>query len=371
MRANLISGINLLAEFADNQLEKEYKESEFQALKRYVRPIVLFLGIIYTLFIVPDYFFVKDTHAFQSILAGRIIFLFLVLILFHWIKSIQKHTTLFTVVTIYEIMASLLFIHVFYQYQSPELLIQTFGIILIILAIFLVPNRWINSVFASLFIAVAFFISAVYYLDHIEQSHFYAAMTYIILITVVSGIASFRTNTYKRNNFLKSKDLINLSTKDPLTQVYNRLKFDDELDNWIAYANRYSCHLSLAIFDIDSFKKVNDDNGHLTGDKVLKEITGLVKSMIRETDIFARWGGEEFVILFPNTDREEALEITERIRKKISGHDFASGHITCSFGVDTWYQGEERDSLIQRVDTLLRRAKETGKNKVQYELVPC
>ncbi len=367
MKVNQTNMINRFGEFKDKKLEKEYEQSEFTVLFKYLRPIVLLLGILYFLFVIPDFFFVRNPKAFQLIFLVRAVYLILIGIFFFRMKSIKKYSTLCFWVTLYEVMASVVFIFVFYQYESPDFFIQAFGIIAIILAVCLVPNRWINMIMISVFTAVTFFAASIYFLEQMDASDFSAVIFYILLVAALSSSASFRTHLFKRIHFLNGRDLIQLSIRDPLTGIYNRLKFDDELDKWISYAKRYPCDVSLMIFDIDYFKKINDCFGHLTGDKVLTEVTDLVRGMIRETDIFARWGGEEFVILLPNTHKSEAVEITERIRKRISGYDFTSGHLTCSFGVDSWRKEEERDSFVQRVDTLLLNAKEMGKNNVQSD----
>ncbi|EQB20849.1 diguanylate cyclase with GAF sensor [Dehalobacter sp. UNSWDHB] len=367
MKVNQTNMINRFGEFKDKKLEKEYEESELIVLFKYLRPIVLLLGILYFLFVIPDFFFVKNPKAFQLIFLVRAVYLILIGIFFFRMKSIKKYSTLCFWVTLYEVMASVVFIFVFYQYESPDFFIQAFGIIAIILAVCLVPNRWINMIMVSVFTAVTFFAASIYFLEKMDTSDFSAVIFYILLVAALSSSASFRTHLFKRIHFLNGRDLIQLSIRDPLTGIYNRLKFDDELDKWISYAKRYPCDLSLMIIDIDYFKEINDCFGHLTGDKVLTEVTDLVRGMIRETDIFARWGGEEFVILLPNTHKSEAVEITERIRKRISDYDFTSGRLTCSFGVDSWRKEEERDSFVQRVDTLLLNAKEIGKNNVQSD----
>ncbi len=123
--------------------------------------------------------------------------------------------------------------------------------------------------------------------------------------------------------------------------------------------------MSLVFFDIDHFKKVNDVFGHLAGDEVLRHIAHLVKSSLRKSDLIARWGGEEFIILLPNTGLDVAIRLAQNIRKIVAIEKFEDvGYLTCSFGVTQLGEDEEEDSVLRRIDTLLYQAKENGRNTV-------
>jgi diguanylate cyclase (GGDEF)-like protein len=150
-----------------------------------------------------------------------------------------------------------------------------------------------------------------------------------------------------------------------VTGVYNRKKFDDAMDEWISLSKRYGNPLSLILLDIDDFKAVNDNYGHIVGDSVLKNIAATVSRSIRDTDIFARWGGDEFVILLPNTDIRQAETLAERIRECIASNPLDHPRdITCSFGVAAYEENDTKQSLLRRVDDLLLKAKASGKDRV-------
>ncbi len=158
-----------------------------------------------------------------------------------------------------------------------------------------------------------------------------------------------------------------MATIDGLTQVYNRLYFQERLLKEFSDARENNYKLSLAIFDIDHFKKFNDTYGHMFGDKVLKNIAQLVKKSIRSRDIIARFGGEEFVLLFPRTSLEEAFEKVERLRKKIAGitikDDVVAASVTVSFGVSCYPESSlTENELISRADDALYDAKSAGRN---------
>jgi diguanylate cyclase (GGDEF)-like protein len=135
----------------------------------------------------------------------------------------------------------------------------------------------------------------------------------------------------------------------------------------MARSERYQSPLSLILFDIDHFKSVNDTYGHSAGDNVLKRLAKRVQANIRETDIFARWGGEEFVILAPGLFIMEAVQFAEKLRRNIEELDFTKPQkITLSFGVAAFKKGDSSTILINRADEALYRAKENGRNQVQH-----
>lgn len=157
-----------------------------------------------------------------------------------------------------------------------------------------------------------------------------------------------------------------LATHDVLTQVANRFQFDKILEHSISVSQRYGRSLSILLIDIDFFKEVNDTYGHLVGDDVLKKLAQVLSSGIRKSDVIARWGGEEFVILLPDSELSSALKLAETLRMKVAESNFApvTKPITCSIGVVRWNEGENSDQLLKRVDEKLYIAKESGRNRV-------
>lgn len=138
------------------------------------------------------------------------------------------------------------------------------------------------------------------------------------------------------------------------------------MDGEIERAKRYAVPLSLIMFDIDYFKRVNDTYGHVAGDTILKTIADLVKDNIRKIDHFVRWGGEEFLIISSETPLDKAYTLAERIRKKISGYTFNDvGKVTVSFGVTEFKKKDTEDAFIKRTDNALYKAKKKGRNRVE------
>jgi diguanylate cyclase (GGDEF)-like protein len=128
--------------------------------------------------------------------------------------------------------------------------------------------------------------------------------------------------------------------------------------------NRTGLPFSVVICDIDDFKKINDDFGHLIGDSILKEFVQVIQNHIRSTDVLARWGGDEFVILLINTTSEEAYKVTENLRKLIEEHNFSGGiRLTSSIGIIQYLNGMKIEELIRKADSAMYEAKRNGKNQ--------
>ena len=161
------------------------------------------------------------------------------------------------------------------------------------------------------------------------------------------------------------EELKRLSVTDQLTQIYNRVKFHQALEEEIKRQRRYETDLTIIMFDIDHFKRVNDTYGHDVGDKILVGLVNLVQQCIRETDIFSRWGGEEFMILLPHTSLDNAVKLAERIRVKVMAYHFeVVGAVTCSFGVSELLSRDNVETFSKRVDNALYESQRRGRNRV-------
>ena len=158
-------------------------------------------------------------------------------------------------------------------------------------------------------------------------------------------------------------ELEQLTVTDPLTNANNRRYYEDKIEDEITRSCRYEEALSIIMFDIDNFKKVNDTYGHDVGDDVLIVYTKLIASILRENDKLCRIGGEEFVIITPHTSAMDAYKLAEKIRKKVEHHKEVLA-ITMSFGVTTYKDCEDKDSMFKRADNALYEAKSTGRNRV-------
>lgn len=163
-----------------------------------------------------------------------------------------------------------------------------------------------------------------------------------------------------------NQQLNRLSTIDTLTGLWNRRHFGDRVAHEIAVSKRYGQPLSLIIFDVDFFKAINDTHGHVVGDQVLVALSQRTRALLRETDLACRWGGEEFIVLMPNTGAQEAVTVAEKLRSAFASHDIPkAGVVTASFGVADHRSQESLDHWISRADAALYAAKQEGRNLVR------
>jgi diguanylate cyclase len=165
------------------------------------------------------------------------------------------------------------------------------------------------------------------------------------------------------------EEVSSLVREDQLTGALNRRGMDEAFDREISRATRAAASLSVALMDIDHFKKLNDTLGHQVGDQALVHLSRVVKKLLRPTDVLARYGGEEFLILLPNTDAGEGQQVMQRVQRDLTKeyfmHDNQKVLITFSAGVAEMRSGESRDRLIDRADAAMYWAKASGRNRVE------
>jgi diguanylate cyclase (GGDEF)-like protein len=164
------------------------------------------------------------------------------------------------------------------------------------------------------------------------------------------------------------EEIYRLMTFDGLTGAHNKRFFHEALEREVSRSKRYARDLSLILFDIDHFKKVNDTYGHIAGDAVLRQLAALVRANIRREDIFSRVGGEEFAIIVPETAAPDASAVAGKIRGLVEAtemmFDAISIPVTVSLGVAGMDSNETSESLYAKADALLYRAKQSGRNRV-------
>ena len=159
-----------------------------------------------------------------------------------------------------------------------------------------------------------------------------------------------------------------LSQTDQLTWLYNRHKLHQVFTSEINRSNRFEEIFGIILLDIDLFKNVNDTYGHNIGDLVLKEISNILKDNSRVSDTVGRCGGQEFLIVIPQTDIEGARILAEKLRKEIENHHFSTvGKLTASFGLAYYRKGDDENSIVKRADEALYKAKELGRNTIVIE----
>ena len=170
------------------------------------------------------------------------------------------------------------------------------------------------------------------------------------------------------NTTLIHEEIYRMTIIDGLTQAYNKRYFLENLEKEIPRCTRHQRPLSLVMFDIDHFKKINDDHGHLTGDYVLRELARRVRTRVRKEEVFARYGGEEFAVTLPETTQDQAMKVGEDLRRLVAADafDFEGDRIpvTISVGVSTTEIEIAPEAFIKMCDDNLYKAKRGGRNRV-------
>ncbi|MDD2358032.1 MAG: diguanylate cyclase [Thiovulaceae bacterium] len=191
----------------------------------------------------------------------------------------------------------------------------------------------------------------------------YSFLYKILLFVLALSLLYF----YRYHELTKyNKKLEKLSTTDVLTGLNNRMKIDAILDFQYKLAKRYDTVFGIMILDIDYFKNINDTYGHQVGDAVLKQFATIIQENIRDTDSAGRWGGEEFMIICPQTEIDALFKVAEHLRETIASHDFSNNiqQLTASFGITCYNGTQDAITLVKEVDSALYTAKESGRNRV-------
>ncbi len=358
----------ITGEFNAPKLEREFFSYMIEETVQHFRRNLLVFSFIFSLFIIPDYFLIQDPTRLTVIFLIRILFLLLSILYFIRIQYMPRYLYVFS--TIYELIGIILFWGLLLFYEHPDVVIHQQGLIVIILAIFfIIPNRFFIRVLMSLLTTIGFFYIALLRNLFSISSYSWGLLVFSMLIIIFCAFTTRRLNRLQRIQFQTTQELRRISTIDSLTDTYNRMKFDEEIDKEISRAQRYQFPLSGIMFDLDNFKKINDQYGHLEGDKVLKKVSLLVRAIIRENDLLFRWGGEEFIVLLPNTSHDSAIQLSYRIQDYIRNDKFASiGRLTCSFGVTSLKEDDTANSFTNRLDQLQYQAKKNGKDRVVSDL---
>ena len=285
------------------------------------------------------------------------------------------------------------------RHKIYQLGIGFFGITIAITRIAIHPYFLMNL--PAIYVAVIYGLAVIFYYSYLESLSiylygmailYYVATTYQPILlqgdvflngisnSIIAWIASMVIFKKYVNEFLKQKkiesknkklneineQLRKMSTRDKLTGIYNRRKLEDILQDIYQKAERYNNEFSVILLDLDHFKKINDNYGHQVGDQVLKEVSSILLDSIRNVDYCGRWGGEEFLIILPETELGSAVTLAKRLRKEIEEHIFSKIDIlTSSFGVASYSSKKKIKDIIKEADEALYAAKENGRNRVE------
>ncbi len=201
--------------------------------------------------------------------------------------------------------------------------------------------------------------------DHVLRAYLMGGALLVFLIV----LAMYRSHIERLHT--EYEVMANLAYTDTVTSLPNRRRLYEDAYRLIALAERYGQEFCVCLFDLDHFKRLNDTHGHLVGDQVLQEVAQVVRLHLRAADLFGRWGGEEFVVLLPQTRLNDAQTALERIRLALHTIALPNVHtITASFGIAAYLPGDTCESLLHRADQALYLAKATGRNRIVLDSDP-
>lgn len=345
-------------ELRNKDLEDRYLGQELKSALQLTRPLALMMATLFLLFAVADFLIIQDHSVFRIMLSLRVLLFLGVLYLCTRLDSLADYAALTQRMTACKIFAAAAFLIIFALYEEPSLVIQSLGAFTLIVAFYVLPNRWLNVLVISLGLSLGFVLIALWKIPDPALSELAAVGLYLNLTVLISSIGSHQIQRYRRLQFLDHRELTRLAVTDELTHLHNRQKINKEMKAWVSKAQEEGFQLALIMFDIDNLKAINDSLGHLAGDAVLREVGEVILDTVRKTDIPARWGGDEFVLLLPNTTEAEALLLANRLKGSIDTSLHCSTHdVTCSFGIASVSETDSADSFLHRADVNMYRQK--------------
>jgi len=218
-------------------------------------------------------------------------------------------------------------------------------------------NRFMNYTFTAISISESPKVSSKIE-DELKEEPDKELMRFRALVSLVNSI----TKELKEAN----KKLERLAERDPLTGLYNRRKMKEILESELRKSERYGTVFCVLMIDVDNFKQINDTYGHDEGDRVLVSISRCLEEILRDTDVVSRWGGEEFLVLMPETNKEGGITVAEKIRNHIQSEVCCEigKNVSVSIGVTAYREGDSMDDILRRADQAMYEAKRKGKNTV-------
>lgn len=349
-----------------------YFDYKLSVSRKYIHILFLITGLANLLLLIPDMTLIGDAADRTGILIVRILFSVLLLGMRILEKRIQTFRTFSVVITCCEFAGLAVFLFMMTRYVHPDFLIQSMGLLILIIIVFFAPNRWVNMMLFAVVSSVLFFVFAFVFIRSVPVGELCAAVSYVLITILLCAVSARITGENQYREFITKNELERMSGTDYLTNTANRQKFEAEATKWISFCKRQKLPLSMVFMDIDNMKTINDQFGHSVGDTVLTSLAQLIQNQLRNSDILARWGGDEFLLLLPNATLENAAALTERLRASIRSCFFIKGiQVTCSFGVFQMKEDSDLDAMIREADQLMYQAKGQGKNNVQWSSRVC
>ncbi|MCL2231495.1 MAG: diguanylate cyclase [Treponema sp.] len=355
--------LNKLCQFRNRDTELDFMDYDKTASLNIVRFMILVMGVVFAVFIFADIYFYRHKDVFPITVGLRALGLSITVAAFFLAGKFKRYEYALVMITLTQLGMFTIYLVNLYILEGTQTDLQFMTIMLFIMAAFLIPNVWKNSLAIACITLTAYIIFCAHNTYPAGTTSLVMRGIYLGICLVCCAVFLYGRETSRRKQFAAEKLLEYLSITDKLTAAYNRSHFEQVLGTWIK--NRRHEPIALLLFDIDDFKKVNDRFGHMTGDQVLVGIAEIVSAHIRDNDVFARWGGEEFVVLFGNSGIEKVVELAERLRRVVEITPWPdAGKITISIGAAEYQENESIVDFVNRADKKMYEAKRAGKNQV-------
>jgi diguanylate cyclase (GGDEF)-like protein len=349
-----------------NRVRITFEATKLDAAQKNIHVFAGIASVGNLLFLFCDLIFIPGQTDRMVVAIARYCFSILLILLIRKLQRIRTFAAFAALVTVLEAAEMLLYLFVLWLYESPDFMIQSLGLIMMILVAFIVPNRSENMLALSLIGSAAYFLFF-YYTHTIPAKEYLATMAYAILTIVICSVKAIGGDRYALREFQAKSRLEETSAKDFLTNAATRERLEEEARRWMSFCRRQSLPLCMVFVDVDNLKHIHDCYGHAMGDIALKNIAKIMQNQLRNSDTIARWGGDEFVLLLPNVTLQNAVLLLDRVKMAISRLVLDDGvTVSCSFGVVQMGQENTYAQMLSEADALMYRSKQGGKGRISY-----
>ena len=310
-----------------------------------------------------------NVHVIETLLRAPVLLVALFTLFVHYTKKPKVNPGLLLRVIALSVMGLSLSLFVVHALYSPDTLYQMSNVLMIgFFGVSILSVRGLEQWWMFFVIPLTLFFAALAIMG-LEFKQLLPFLFDPLVMIFVGIVVSGSLSQLRRSEFLIRQQLKSLASTDQLTGLLNRHAIHISLEQMVARHARHGHPFSLILGDLDMFKRVNDNYGHYVGDEVLIETAQRLKNHVRAGDIVCRWGGEELLVLLPDTELDNALAVAEKLRIAVGGPAMTVGSVTIqqtiSFGVACYRGGEHIDATIMRADSGLYLAKQNGRNRVE------
>lgn len=349
----------------DRTMQQKFDQWISASKQTQIRAVSALTGLLYLVAYIADTLVAPpELLPMMTVFHFYVLPLFLFVITLMTFKKELMHLTTFLLI-LAPIVAAIGTLVIIAGIERPAMRLTE--VYLILFWIFTVSGlRLRYATISALIIFIMVFVVSYFYLP-LTLEYFVMHCFWMSAAFSFGFLGAFLIETSNKKIFINHEQLKKAAVTDKLTGLYNRAHFDDLLQEELNRSQRYGDIFGLVLIDFDYFKRINDTYGHQVGDAALIEIAELMLKNLRSSDKIIRWGGEEFIIIYLNTDREEVLKRAEELRHTIASHHFETvGNETASMGITLYKNADTVDSIIKRTDNALYRAKEKGRNRVEF-----